>query len=122
MTQKEQIAFGGKSLRLLSRIAKEGDLLTRNPAITANHGRGAVKSADVNYPPQVIDLHPGPKYPATVVWRSPSTTSVVVNVRLQDGNSEGGGNTNREANRKRCLAGNRPMAAKRPSTQPNPSM
>jgi hypothetical protein len=96
VTQKEQVAFDGKSLRPLSRIAREGDLTTYSPedtgfpSATVNHGREALKSADVTYPAQVVDLHPGPKNPATVVWRSPSTTSVVVQFKLQDGNSEGG--------------------------------
>jgi len=94
--QKEQVAFDGKSLRPLSRISREGDLVTRKPAdvdfpsVTVNHSQGSAKSADVTYPPQVIDLHPGPKIPASVVWRSPSTTTVVVKLKLQDGNSGGG--------------------------------
>jgi hypothetical protein len=94
--EKEQGAFDGKSLRPLSRISKEGELVVRKPtdtdypAVTVNHGEAAVKSADVIYPPQVVDLHPGPKNPATVVWRSPSTTTVVVKLKLQDGNFGGG--------------------------------
>jgi hypothetical protein len=96
LTQRERGSFDGKSLRPLGRIVMENDLVIRKPeetdfpSVTMNQGRVTVESADVKYPPKVIGLHPGPKHPATVVWRSPATGSVVVNLLLQDGNSGGG--------------------------------
>lgn len=96
VTQKELTAFDGKSLRPLSRVARDADVVVRKPedtdfpSMTFNSGRSTIDVADVKLAPQMIDLHPGPKNPVTVVWRSPATTSVTVNLRLQDGNPEGG--------------------------------
>lgn len=96
VTEKKVVEFDGLSLRPLGRPTKNGSIVVRKPedgdfpSATFNEGKETVAVSDVQQPSQVLDLHPGPKNPITVVWRSPATTSVVVKFRLQDGNAGGG--------------------------------
>ena len=61
-----------------------------NPSLSINSTDAPVAFTTINLPGRTVALHPGPKVPASAVWRSPVTGTVRVSGRLADADPNGG--------------------------------
>ena len=97
VTPKLRVPFDGKSLRPLNRVVRnQAGYLSRaprdenTPSLMINKTAAEIAGRTVRFPARSIALHPGPRNPATAVWRSPVKSTVSVTVRLKDGDDKTG--------------------------------
>ncbi|MDB6169842.1 MAG: Protein of unknown function (DUF1553)/Protein of unknown function (DUF1549)/Planctomycete, partial [Verrucomicrobia bacterium] len=55
-----------------------------NPSLVINTADAPVAFSTIKLPARAIAMHPGPKVPATAVWRSPIAGTVKVSAQLED--------------------------------------